>query len=48
MNINKRNHRVNVLRKIAEMFWDIPEGYKVKQTCETQNCVNPEHISPYK
>ena len=38
--------RVSMINVVAEMFWDIPEGWKPKHTCKTRNCINPEHIIP--
>ena len=43
-NAENKTVRINVVQKIAEMFWYIPKGWKAKQTCETLNCVAPEHI----
>ena len=43
-----KTKRINVIDKITEMFWELPPGWRGKQTCDTINCVNPEHIMPKK
>ena len=35
-----------VVKRVCEMFWDMPPGWYVEQTCGTRNCINPNHIVP--
>jgi hypothetical protein len=35
-----------VHRLVVQMFWDVPQHWYVKRSCNTVNCVNPHHLIP--
>ena len=35
-----------VHRLVVTMFWDVPQRWYVRRSCQTLNCVNPHHMVP--
>lgn len=36
--------RTTVAKFVMRIFWDFPDGYFIKRTCEWDQCVNPNHL----
>jgi len=43
-----RGKTIMAHRFVAKLFWRFPEDWYVSRSCGTQNCVNPNHLTPTK
>jgi hypothetical protein len=36
--------QTTVAKFVMRIFWEFPDGYFIKRTCQYEQCVNPNHL----